>query len=92
MIDPHAHMRDWEQSSKETLKHGLDVAYRAGLDAVFEMPNTDPPLTSRKVILNRIELGNTAIAELGKNIFHGIFAGLTADVEQIKEVAALAME
>jgi len=92
MIDPHVHMRDWEQTSKETLKHGLDVAYRAGLDGIFEMPNTDPPLTSKRIIMERIQLGNMAISELGKKIFHGIFAGLTADVEQIKEVAALAME
>ena len=47
MIDPHVHLRDWNQAKKETLRHGLGVAWRAGLDGVFEMPNTDPPLTSR---------------------------------------------
>ncbi len=46
MIDPHVHLRDWDQAGKETLRHGLSVAWRAGLDGVFEMPNTDPPLTS----------------------------------------------
>ena len=25
MIDPHAHLRDWSQSHKETLKHGLKI-------------------------------------------------------------------
>jgi dihydroorotase len=38
MIDPHAHLRDWDQSKKETVKHGLKMAYRSGIDAVFEMP------------------------------------------------------
>ena len=29
MIDPHVHLRDWEQKEKETIKHGLKVAYEA---------------------------------------------------------------
>ena len=58
MIDPHVHLRDWNQSAKETLRHGLSVAYRAGLDAVFEMPNTDPPLVRREEIVKRIDDAN----------------------------------
>lgn len=97
MLDPHVHLRDWNQSKKETVQHGLLVAYKAGLDGVFEMPNTDPPLTSRDGILERIELGDEAIAELKKEyqdfeMFHGIYAGITPDVEQIKEVVAVYRE
>jgi len=86
MIDPHVHLRDGKQSHKETVKHGLSVAYRAGLDAVFEMPNTDPALTSMKTIDDRIILADQAIEELGVKIFHGLYAGITADPKQIKEV------
>ncbi len=86
MIDPHVHLRDWKQASKETVKHGLSVAYRAGLDAIFEMPNTDPPLTSREKIEERILLADRAIKELGLDIFHGLYAGLTANPDQIEEV------
>lgn len=86
MIDPHVHLRDWEQDNKETVKHGFSVAYRAGLDAVFEMPNTDPALTSRETIEKRIELADRAIQELRINIFHGLYAGITVDPEQIKEI------
>jgi dihydroorotase len=96
MIDPHAHLRDWKQESKETVKHGLSVAYRAGLDAVFEMPNTDPALTSKKVITERIALADRAMKDLkeeaGANtfsIFHGIFAGITDDANQIGDVVSL---
>lgn len=86
MIDPHVHLRDWEESRKETVKHGLEVAYRAGLDGVFEMPNTSPPLTSRDSILRRIEFADKAISRLGIKIFHGLYAGLTSDPKQIEEV------
>jgi dihydroorotase len=85
MIDPHVHLRDWGQAGKETLRHGLSVAYRAGLDAVFEMPNTDPPLVSREAILRRIDDADTARRGLGIEIFHGLYAGLTAVPRQIEE-------
>ncbi len=85
MIDPHVHLRDWAQARKETLSHGLSVAWRAGLDGVFEMPNTDPPLTSREAILRRIDDADKAVADLGVHIFHGLYAGLTPDPAQIEE-------
>jgi dihydroorotase len=86
MIDPHVHLRDGAESAKETLEHGLGVAWRAGLDGVFEMPNTDPPLDRREVIARRIDDADRAIGRLGIGIFHGIWAGLTADPDQIEDV------
>jgi dihydroorotase len=85
MIDPHVHLRDWNQSHKETLRHGFSVAWRAGLDAVFEMPNTDPPLTSREAILRRIGDADRALASLRIPLVHGLYAGLTADPGQVAE-------
>ena len=75
MIDPHVHLRDWSQKAKETLRHGLSVAWRAGLDGVFEMPNTDPPLTTREAILRRIDDADAALASLRIPLFHGLYAG-----------------
>jgi dihydroorotase len=86
MIDPHVHLRDWNQAQKETLRHGLSVAWRAGLDGVFEMPNTDPPLTSREAILRRIGDADKAMDGAGIRIFHGLYAGITAVPRQIEEV------
>ena len=86
MIDPHVHLRDWNQAHKETLRHGFSVAWRAGLDGVFEMPNTDPPLTSREAVLRRIDDADRALRGLGIPLFHGLYAGLTADPRQIEEV------
>jgi len=85
MIDPHVHLRDWSQAPKETLRHGLSVAWRAGLDAVFEMPNTDPPLLTRDTILRRIEEADAALRGLGVPLVHGLYAGLTAVPRQIEE-------
>jgi dihydroorotase len=89
MIDPHVHLRDWHQANKETLRHGFSVAWRAGLDGVFEMPNTDPPLTSRDSILRRIDDADRALGELGIPLVHGLYAGLTADPRQIEEVISM---
>jgi dihydroorotase len=88
VIDPHVHLRDWNQAGKETLRHGLDVAWRAGLDAVFEMPNTDPPLITREAVERRIADADTALAALGIPLFHGVYAGVTADPTQIEEAVA----
>ena len=87
MIDPHVHLRDWREAGKETLRHGLAVARRAGLDAVFEMPNTDPPLTSRAVVERRLECADAVLRE-NPGLFHGLYAGLTADPEQIRDVVS----
>lgn len=86
MVDPHVHLRDWGQAGKETLRHGLSVAFRAGLDAVFEMPNTDPPLVTREAVLRRIDDADAACHSLGIRIFHGLYAGLTPVPRQIEEV------
>ena len=89
MIDPHVHLRDWTQRAKETVRHGLEVAARAGLDAVFEMPNTNPPLTTRTAVLNRIALADEANAALKLPVTHGLFMGLTEDLSQIEEAVQI---
>ncbi|HSV91707.1 MAG TPA: hypothetical protein VLH81_01475, partial [Desulfobacterales bacterium] len=86
MIDPHVHLRDGPERAKETLEHGLGVAWRAGLDGVCEMPNTDPALDRRETIERRIEAADGVLDRLGIDLFHGIWAGLTADPAQIEDV------
>jgi dihydroorotase len=85
LIDPHVHLRDWEQRHKETVSHGLDVARKAGLDGVFEMPNTVPSLTSEQSIRRRIALADDA----GIPIFHGLYAGLTGLPSQVRDMVRL---
>ncbi|HRV24432.1 MAG TPA: amidohydrolase family protein, partial [Sphaerochaeta sp.] len=82
MIDPHVHLRDWNLSAKETLAHGLLVAERSGFTAVIDMPNTDPPLTTKARIIKRIEAANRT----ERNVFYHLWAGVTGDPAQIDEV------
>ena len=83
-IDSHVHLRDFNQRYKETIKHGLEVAYDSGLDAVFDMPNTDPPVMTRDIVLDRLRIAKEAnIPE----VFYGLYMGLTGDPEQVKRAA-----
>ena len=80
MIDPHVHLRDWDQKHKETIAHGLMIADRVGLSGVFDMPNTSPAITSRDLVERRLSV---AFGE-GSPVFYGLYVGLTADPAQIK--------
>jgi dihydroorotase len=88
MIDPHVHLRDWQQREKETLEHGMHVALRCGIDEAFDMPNTDPPLTNREAILRRLEDARRACPEFR---YH-LWAGLTEDEKQIRSIVGVVNE
>jgi len=81
MIDPHVHCRDGSQSYKETIRHALSVAYRVGICAIFDMPNTDPPITTRELVVERLNLAGMACSP----VFYGLHAGITANPDQIKD-------
>ncbi len=96
MIDPHVHLRDGSQSAKETLYHGMLIGSMAGIQAFFDMPNTDPPLTNRHALENRIQAARQAavrVAEItGRIPFYGVYGGLTADPEQVRAMVAVFTE
>ena len=96
MIDPHVHLRDGSQCAKETLRHGMAVGSKAGILAFFDMPNTDPPLTTRERVFARLEAGRQAArtiqAETSKRIFYGVYGGLTSDPKQIGEMVEVYQE
>lgn len=81
MVDLHVHLRDWAQSSKETVEHGLHVASMCGIRMVADMPNTSPALTSRDVVLMRLALASGPSRKYG--VRYCIHMGLTADEAQI---------
>lgn len=88
-IDPHVHFRDFNEHRKETVRHGLKVARDSGLSAVFDMPNTDPPIMTRDLIVDRLRLArNAGVPE----VFYGIYMGLTADPEQVKSAVEIYRE
>jgi dihydroorotase len=83
MVDPHVHLRDWSQSQSETLSNGFRTAWDCGMSAVFEMPNTDPPLNSKSALMRRRDDADAALAALNLPLRHGMYAGLTAEPDQI---------
>jgi dihydroorotase len=78
-IDPHVHCRDGKQSYKETIAHALSVAERVGMSAIFDMPNTDPPILGLKEARERVALAHKTKSP----VFYGLYVGLTADPTQI---------
>jgi dihydroorotase len=85
MIDSHVHCRDWKQSHKETIAHALTVAERVGLSGIFDMPNTDPPITSRELVEKRLSDARKA----NSPVFYGLYIGITSDPNQIREAVDL---
>ena len=87
--DTHVHLRDGPEESqrlKETVQHGLEVALASGVDAVFDMPNTNPPILTQADAIDRIHIfRDTRI----RDVFYGFYMGLTADPDQVKQAASL---
>lgn len=92
MIDMHVHLRDFEESHKETIGHALFVAASVGYSALFEMPNTSPPLTSRIEIERRIAFADQVLFQDRLPVFHGIYAGVTSDVSQVLDMVSCVEE
>ena len=89
MTDAHVHFRDWNQSNKETILHGMLTGAKAGFDVFFDMPNCNPPLTDRETIEARIQKGieaEQALKQQGFIVHYHFYAGVTADKNQLREV------
>lgn len=86
-IDPHVHLRDEEQKYKETITHGLETVKKMGVDAVFDMPNTQRPILSREDVERRLKL----VPESEKGRYF-LYIGATADPNQLKNAAKLVQE
>ncbi len=54
MIDAHVHLRDLEYDYKETFETGTQAAAVGGFTTVLDMPNTQPPTTSNKALVEKI--------------------------------------
>ena len=79
-IDPHVHCRDGKQAYKETIKHVLEIAKEQGVEKIFDMPNTDPPILREKDVLERLKL----VPEEQKGNYF-LYIGATSDENQLKE-------
>ncbi len=55
MIDTHVHFREPGHLEKEDMETGSRAAVLGGVTAVFEMPNTNPPTTTRLLIQDKLK-------------------------------------
>jgi len=80
-IDPHVHCRDWGESYKSTIREVYSLAKSQGVSVIFDMPNTDPPITTRELMLRRLRTA----AEQGVEKGYYLYVAATKDEAQIEE-------
>lgn len=74
VIDPQVHFREPGAPHKEDLASGSRAAAAGGVTAFLEMPNTDPPTTSRAALADKLERAR------GRATAHyGFFLGAAGD-------------
>ena len=83
-IDPHVHCRDGRQSYKETIEHVFRLCDSQGIDMIFDMPNTDPPILKTEDVENRLGLVPKA-----DSLRYRLFIGSTPDEKQLQEAVSL---
>src|SRR6201996_6147324 len=79
-IDSQVHFREPGNEHKEDLETGSRAAILGGVTAVFEMPNTNPPTTTRAAIEDKL-----ARAKGRMHCDHAFYVGATPD--NISELA-----
>lgn len=82
LIDPHVHFRTPGGEHKEDWEHGIKAAIAGGVTTVFDMPNTNPTLTTAK----RLEKKSEMVGE--RDIDYRFWFGATNNnLHEIKKVA-----
>lgn len=86
-IDPHVHCRDGAESHKETIAHALRLCDAQGVDVIFDMPNTTPPIIAPRDVEQRMKL-----VPQGARDRYRLYMGATSDARQLTEAAELVRE
>ncbi|OGF52698.1 MAG: hypothetical protein A2Z21_03785 [Candidatus Fraserbacteria bacterium RBG_16_55_9] len=82
MIDAHVHFRDFQQAYKEDWQTGGRAAIQGGVTTVLAMPNTDPPITTVKMVREQWRRAERS------PVTGGVFGGITP--ENLPRLPALA--
>jgi dihydroorotase len=91
VIDSQCHFREPGNEHKEDLESGSRAAVLGGVTAVFEMPNTNPPTTTRAAIHDKLERASNRM-----HCDYAFYVGATpgnigalAELEQLPGVAGV---
>lgn len=80
-IDPHVHCRDGREAYKTTIGKVARLAQKQEIVAIFDMPNTNPPILREKDVTGRLKLAKRRRPQ----IKYFLYVGLTADEKQVRE-------
>jgi dihydroorotase len=85
VIDTHVHFREPGNLEKEDMETGSRAAVLGGVTAVFEMPNTNPPTTTRLLIEDKLKR-----AALRMHCDHAFYVGASPEnIEALSELEQL---
>ncbi len=83
LIDAHVHLREPGADEVETIATGTKAAALGGLVAVFDMPNTQPPITdSERLAWKRRRIEGRAFVDIG--LYVGATKGNIADLADLE--------
>lgn len=83
LIDVHVHLRDPGQTHKEDFYTGTLSALAGGFTTIIDMPNNVVPITSRKLLNEKIKIAQEkAVCNIG---FH--FGSLGANLDEFSKVS-----
>ena len=86
IVGVHEHCRDTDQKYKGTIIETRVIAGKMGFQVICDMPNTNPPVTTKEALIERLEIAKESNFT---NVKYMIWFGLTSDPEQIKEAVDL---
>lgn len=80
-IDPHVHCRDGREEYKINIRRVAETFKELGFAAIFDMPNTKPPILREKDVIDRLKLAR----KRKPVVKYFLYVGLTSDEKQIRE-------
>ncbi len=86
IIDTHVHFREPGFEHKENMESGSRSAVLGGVTSVFEMPNNNPPATTRAALEDKLGRAQTSM-----HCDYAFYIGATSDnLEELAELECLA--
>ncbi len=84
-INPHVHLRDFEESHKEDLDSGTRAAIAGGYTTVLDMPNNRPPISDEPTLREKLRRAGEAV-----HCQYGAYlVGIAGNAEQAAAAAHL---
>ncbi len=84
-LEEHGHARDEELAYKDTIKNVLRICKKAGVDAFFDIVNSNNPIITKERVEERLELAHRC----NSDVFYGLYLNVTNDPKQIEECVGI---